>query len=210
MIRKSRGIIAYLVLLGSLVGILPGQAAAEEKITYPMKRIDVQYAAEFTAYPLQGSDKSTVTTSVYDPAYSNGAKPIHVLYGIVKLTNELDNPMIEEFIRVTDGSQMTRGLSNSGGPIYDLSQQVRGESTEFVTGKKLEGNSVVKDYSEGWKTIRFVRNWDDNGNPTNFTIEFNWDGVGAEDPFFRKLTETSYQIDLSTINDNGGDQEVRR
>ncbi|MNR28196.1 hypothetical protein D3C85_1455110 [compost metagenome] len=116
----------------------------------------------------------------------------------------------EEFISVTDGVYSARGLSNGGGPIYNVNNQVRGQNTEFVTGKKLAEKSVVKDYSDGWKTIRLIRNWDNYANPLDFTISFKWDLVGSVDPFFKKLTETEYVIDLTTLRHKGASQAVQR
>lgn len=178
-------------------------------ITYEMKEITVQYAAEFTAYPVSTA-KSSVSKSVYESVYNSEAKPIQVMYGVVKLTTLTGSSFTEEFIRVSDGTYSTRGLSNGGGPIYNANNQVRGQDTEFVTGKKVEGSSVVKDYSAGWKTIRLTRSWDDYGNPMKIAISFKWDLKGMADPFFQKLTETQYQIDLSTLRHTGGSQAVQR
>ncbi|MBD0382522.1 hypothetical protein [Paenibacillus sedimenti] len=214
MIRKLRKQFTLLLILGCLA--FAAQVKAEKSvmnpgsIKYEMKAIEVQYAAEFTANPVTSNKKPTVAASVYEAVYNSDPKPIQVMYGVVKLTNENGSQFTEEFIRVSDGVHSARGLSNGGGPIYNANNQVRGQDTEFVTGKKLEGSSVVKDYSEGWKTIRLTRNWDDYGNPGSFTIRFNWDLKGPSDPFFQKLTETTYQIDLSTLRHNGGNQAVKR
>ncbi|MNR51490.1 hypothetical protein D3C85_1711670 [compost metagenome] len=79
-----------------------------------------------------------------------------------------------------------------------------------MTGKKLTDKSVVKDYSDGWKTIRLTRKWDDYANPMDFTISFKWDLAGSVDHFFKRLTETSYVIDLSTLRHKGANQAVQR
>ncbi|MDR6554262.1 hypothetical protein [Paenibacillus qinlingensis] len=215
MIRKISKVISVLLLISCLGLAVPVWGAEQNVmkpggITYEMKEISVQYAAEFTANPVAKAGKPTVSTSVYDAVYNNAAKPLQVLYGVVKLTTMQGNSFTEEFISVTDGVHSVRALSNGGGPIYNVNKQVRGQSTEFVTGKKLTDKSVVKDYSDGWKTIRLVRNWDDYANPMGFTISFKWDLVGPTDAFFQKLTETSYVIDLTTLRQKGANQAVQR
>lgn len=215
MIRKISKVISLLIVIGCLGFTVPAWGAEQSvmkpgSITYEMQDIKVQYAAEFTAYPVATAGKPTVSMSVYDAVYSNAAKPLQVLYGVVKLTNMLGYSFTEEFISVTDGVYSARGLSNGGGPIYNVNNQVRGQDTEFVTGKKLADKSVVKDYSDGWKTIRLTRNWDDYANPMDFAISFKWDLVGSTDPFFQKLTETSYVIDLTTLHYKGANQAVQR
>lgn len=214
MIRKLIKVITLVLLLGCVGFTAPAWGAEKSvsvpgAIKYEMKEVTVQYAAEFTVYPIS-TTKTTVSKSVYEAVYNSEAKPIKVMYGVVKLTTMTGYSFTEEFIRVSDGTQFARGLSNGGGPIYNTNNQVRGQDTEFVTGKKLEGSSVVKDYSDGWKTIRLTRSWDDYGNPMNMAITFKWDLKGSADPFFQKLTETSYQIDLSTLRHTGGNQAVQR
>ncbi|MGO4499182.1 hypothetical protein AB4114_25190 [Paenibacillus sp. 2RAB27] len=215
MIRKISKVISVFMLIGCLGFTVPVWGAEQVvtkpgSITYEMQDIQVQYAAEFTAYPQAMVGKPSVSKSVYDAVYSDSAKPLQVLYGVVKLTMPTGYSFTEEFISVTDGVNIARGLSNGGGPIYNLNNQVRGQNTEFVTGKKLTDKSVVKDYSDGWKTIRLTRKWDDYANPIDFTISFKWDLVGSVDSFFQKLTETSYVIDLTTLRHKGANQAVQR
>ncbi|OAS23630.1 hypothetical protein [Paenibacillus oryzisoli] len=215
MIRKISKVISVFVLIGCLGFTVPALGAEQAvtkpgSITYEMQDIQVLYAAEFTAYPQATIEKATVSKSVYEAVYNDSAKPLQVLYGVVKLTMPTGYSFTEEFISVTDGVNIARGLSNGGGPIYNVNNQARGQSTEFVTGKKLTDKSVVKDYSDGWKTIRLTRKWDDYANPMDFTISFKWDLVGSVDHFFKRLTETSYVIDLSTLRHKGANQAVQR
>ncbi|SDO73206.1 hypothetical protein SAMN04487897_12097 [Paenibacillus sp. yr247] len=214
MIRKLSRVFTLLLLVGCIGFAAPAWGAEKPfstpgGISYEMKEITVQYAAEFTAYPLSTA-KTSVSKSVYEAVYNSEAKPLQVLYGAVKLTSLTGYTFTEEFIRVSDSTHFARGLSNGGSWIYNANNQVRGQDTEFVTGKKLEGSSVVKDYSDGWKMIRFSRSWDDYGNPMKLGISFKWDLKGTADPFFQKLTETEYQIDLSSLRHTGGIQAVQR
>jgi hypothetical protein len=214
MIRKLSKVFTLLLLLGCIGFAAPAWGAEKsvstpDSITYEMKEITVQYAAEFTAYPLTTA-KTPVTKSVYESVYNSESMPLQVLYGVVKLTTMTGYTFTEEFIRVSDGTHFARGLSNGGSWFYNANNQVRGQDTEFVTGKKLEGSSVIKDYSDGWKTIRFSRSWDDYGNPMKLEISFKWDLKGTADPFFQKLTETGYQIDLSSLRHKGNMQAVKQ
>ncbi|WNR44911.1 hypothetical protein [Paenibacillus roseipurpureus] len=214
MIRKISQVLVMLMLL-SVVLSVPAWGAADKgtdapsSVTYEMKEIAVQYAAEFTAYPVDSLGKPTVSKSVYEAVYSDEPRPLQVLYGVVKLTNVLGYSFNEEFISVTDGVYTARGLSNGGSRIYNEFNQVKGQKTEFVTGKKLAGSSVVKDYSDGWKTVQLARTWDDYGNPIGFTIRFDGTFQPESDPFFQKLKDTAFVVDLSTLRHKGGSQAVQ-
>ncbi|OXM82645.1 hypothetical protein [Paenibacillus rigui] len=212
--RKFSKTIALFLLIGSMS--LSTQALGAEKtalkpgaLKYEMQDIKVQYAAEFTAYPKSTAKKSEAGASVNTAVYGGtNPGPIKVLYGVVKLTNPGGSSFTEEFIRVSDGTHSVRALSNGGGPIYGNGSQVRGRKTEFVTGKKIEGSAVIKDYSEGWKTIQLTRNWDEYGNPMSMSIGFQWNLKGTADPYFQQLTETKYEIDLTTLKFTGTNQAV--
>jgi hypothetical protein len=186
-------------------------AAVSGKVKYDFDEIKVLYAAEFIAYP-QGSTLKvdTVTDSVYNSVNSlvyGESQPIHILYGVVSLGTV--GGMKEEFIRVSEGSWFTRGLSNgfswdNYGAVNSVDKII---STEFVTGKKLENSSVVKDYSEGWKTIKLTRTIDEFQNMKDISIRFNWDLKGNADLFFEKLAGKVYKVDLGTLK-YVGQQEV--
>ena len=141
MIRKLSKVITLLLVIGCVGFTAPAWGAEQSvllpgSIKYEMKEVTVQYAAEFTVYPIS-TPKTTVSKSVYEAVYSNEAKPIQVMYGVVKLTI----CWVTRSPRSSFGFQMerivARGLSNGGGPIYNANNQVRGQDTEFVTGKKL-------------------------------------------------------------------------
>ncbi len=90
MIRKISKVITLVIVVGCLGFTVPAWGAEKSvmkpgSITYEMQDITVQYAAEFTAYPLSTA-RNSVSKSVYDAVYSSEAKPIQVLYGVVKLT----------------------------------------------------------------------------------------------------------------------------
>ena len=180
-------------------------ASAEEKnvvedsgkLKYEFNDIKVLYAAEFLAYPEQApQSKETVMNSVY-----GDLEPIHVLYGEVSLGG---GTWKEEFIKVSQGDAFTRGLSNSmSWDNFGMGSGDKIVSTEFVTGKTLEGTSVVKDYSQGWKVIKLTRNLDNFGIMKEMSISFKWDLVGAYDSFFEKLTATVYKVDMSSLKSVG-------
>jgi hypothetical protein len=223
MIRKLHLLLLMLLVLG-LAGTAPGAIPAEakgtevlSKVKYDFDQVKVQYAAEFTAYPA-GSGKPPVVThsvygSVYGAVYQEGPKPIQVLYGVVTLSGGNGGGVTEQFIKVTEGASSVRALSNGGGwEYYGQEQgnytQIKAVNTNFVTGKKLEGSSVVKDYSEGWKAINLKRSFDLYQNMTDISISFQWDGKGPSDPFFQRLTQTSYTVDMSTLK-HVGNQVVK-
>jgi len=177
-------------------------ADASGKLTYEFNEIHVLYAAEFLAYPETAAlKKETVTDSVY-----SSSEPLHVLYGVVSLGAGGDRK--EEFIRVGEGSEFTRALSVGGSwDNYATGGEYRVMSTEFATGKTLEGTSVVKDYSAGWKTIKLTRTLDYAGQMKGLALSFKWDLAGSADSFFAKLASTSYTVDMDSLK-QVGQQEV--
>jgi hypothetical protein len=181
-----------------------GESKADDsgKLKYDFNEIKVLYAAEFLAYPQEPTLKEgTVSSTANDDS-----QPIHILYGVVSLGTA--GGMKEEFIRVTEGSSFTRGLSNSfSWENYESTDEDKRIYTEFVTGKTLEGSSVVKDYSEGWKTIKLTRTIDQARNMKDISIHFNWNLLGASDPFFEKLTSKIYIVDPGSLK-FVGQQEV--
>ncbi|WP_281886376.1 hypothetical protein [Paenibacillus sp. YYML68] len=208
--KAMRSLLCGLVLMLSVSGTTIAKPESEDKgkasskLTYNFSNIQVLYAAEFNAYPAGTSfvpgQSVSVSSSVYGSVYGAvyGPQPLRVLYGVVSL--DASTGMQEEFIKVSEGAQSVRGLSNgTGWENYGQGHKHKELSTEFVTGKKLEGNSVVKDYSDGWKTIKLTRYIDEYSNLTNMHIQFGWDMRGSHDPFFQRLTETSYVVDMSSL-----------
>jgi len=188
-------------------GVLTGDPV---KLKYDFNEIKVIYAAEFLAYPDNPAPTkpATVVSAVYKATVGSAVygemEPIHVLYGVVTLGSE--GGMKEDFIRVSQGNEFTRGLSN-GGSWDGFKDPYNVFTTEFLTGKTLEGKSVVKDYSAGWKTIKMTRTVDKNGDMKDISIRFDWNLAGVPDPFFEKLLGKVYKVDIVSLKDVGK-QEV--
>ncbi|MFC0211809.1 hypothetical protein ACFFK0_04955 [Paenibacillus chartarius] len=222
--RKKLLPLFLVVLLAA--SIAASQAAAKDGIAvkYDFQEVKVLFAAEFTAYP-QGyvspkepasapsAASSPVTAAVYSSVNGwvygagtqtpvtvpdSGPKPLKVMYGVVELVPAGGySSFTEQFIKVSDGTNSLRALSN-GLTNRFAGSRVIGMDTNFLTGKKLEGSSVVKDYSDGMNAIYLSRSWDEYFNMTNVSLSFQADAKGSPDAFFRQLAQTSYTVDMGT------------
>jgi hypothetical protein len=187
--------ILVLMLLGS-TAIVFGDSGAPNKIQYDFEDVKVLYAAEFMAYPqgyapnsdskptVSHSVYGTVSGSVYQPMDSNA---VQVLYGVV----QLGSSTVEEFIKVSNIQDSVRGLSNSGTYLYyENSSRLREAVTSFHSGKKLEGKSVVKDYSGATEEIVLARRFDPYSNITGMSL--TWSRLGQ-----------TYEVDMNSLRHKG-------
>jgi hypothetical protein len=185
----------FLMVLGSS-SIAYGNSGVPDKLQYDFEEIQVLYAAEFLAYPpghVPNSDNAqavthsvygTVSGSVYQPMDPNA---VRVLYGVV----QLGTSTIEEFIKVTSPHDSVRGLSNSGSYFYyENSNRLKEAVTSFNSGKKLEGKSVVKDYSASSEEVTLSRRFDPYSNITGMTL--TWSRLGQ-----------TYEVDMNSLRHKG-------
>ena len=190
-------------------------------LTYEFDSVNVVYAAEFTAGFSSGEEEQWISELAPD----NG--DITVLYGIVNLMDGDQVAVQEEFIRVDGSAGSERFLVNSGTWDYyqecgaevcvdDEGQQkctqqcnntgIREIKSHFWSAKKLEGNNVVKDFTEPINSIILYREFDSDGNPTNISLQFI-DGaknIASETFWSGDLSKGElYEADISTLHDVG-------
>ncbi|WP_308639696.1 hypothetical protein [Paenibacillus silvisoli] len=153
-------------LLLVLLLLLPLTQASAETFTYDFDRIDVVYASEFTMVPNYAAPDYWLTAIAGGPD-----KPIQVMYGIVHLYTG-DQFTEEQFIKMSGEGGAERFLSNNiSNDYFDAANTLKSQtSIQFWSGKKLDGNAVVKDYSEPLKSVTLVQTLDPQGQISGYQL----------------------------------------
>lgn len=169
---------------------------AKTGATYYFDSVEVLYAAEFKVTP------ATVEENKWFTEIAGGKdKPLEILYGIVSLKTTGYGDTMEAFIKIT-GENGSESFLHNGGSYYEGF-----DKTLFWSGKKLEGTSVVKDYSQPLKAVTLKKIFDENNNITSMELHFANEGsaneidnqIGREsDP-----TINVYKADMTTLNTSG-------
>ena len=195
-------------LLLTMIMLIPltQASAAGEVYKYDFDQIKVVYAAEFTMYPDSASSEHWLIQIAGGPN-----KPILILYGILHLYNG-DRSIDEQFIKMSGEGGTERFLSNSlRNDYYDETYTLKRQtSVQFWSGKKLDGNAVVKDFNEPLKSVTLVQSFGRQGEVTGFNLYAQPLVLpGTEwDPFSNYVS--SYTYDPSSLQHAGesNDKEV--
>ncbi|MHA6482373.1 S-layer homology domain-containing protein [Paenibacillus sp. strain BS8-2] len=166
MVNRSRHWMFALLLAVMLMIPFSGASAADGQLKYEFDRIDVVYAAEFTVYPQIAYADHWLTSLADGPD-----KPIQILYGIVHLYTG-DQYIEEQFISMTGEVSSERFLSDTiYNEFYDESYITKKQtSIRFWSGKKLDGNTVVKDLNQWMKEVTLVQSFNPNGALTGYQL----------------------------------------
>ena len=167
-----------------------------EKITYTFNDVEVLYAAEFQVTPVAVEENNWFTEIA-----GGKDKPLQILYGIVKLKTNGYGDMKEVFIKISGENGSERFLHNS------MSFRESYDKTLFWSGKKLDGTTIIKDYSQPLKAVTLKKNFDTNQKITSIDLYFAKEGDGGsfnnefwaeQDPIVNV-----YKADMSTLNTDG-------
>lgn len=178
-------------------------ASAGDGVTYNLDSIKVTYAAEFTALP-QSAEGSNWFTNL-----AGGTdKPLQILYGVVELNFEGSGQGItEEYIKITgiNGSESFLANSMTTGWYDGGNTKLEYRKTFFWSAKKLEGNTVVKDFSGPIKSVTLKKNFDRDQNLVSINLYFSGDGEKANQEFWLSTDPeiNVYAADLKTLNSKG-------
>lgn len=191
----------YLTLSLFLIGILTLNSVvfAAEGITYDFDEVNVLYATEFTAKPIDGTDyKNTWVADI------SGDNPqVTVTYGVVELKKGGEVLVTEEFLKVSGDKDSKRFLLNSATyDYYEGTSKYSKIKSFFWSAKKLEGTSVVKDFAPPIYSSSFSRKFDEAGNRYSFYLSFSNDGEKAGQEF-RQGDTPMYEADISSIRESG-------
>lgn len=187
---KRLFILALSLILSSMFCLSTSGAGAG--ITYNFDEVKVTYAAEFIASPVSAEDNKWFTELA-----GGKDKPLTILYGVVSLkTTENNSEMTEEFIKISGVNGSERFLLNS------WSKRDGYEKSLLWSAKKLEGNTVVKDFSQPIKSVTLKKNNDINQKITSIELFFSDNGNLAQEEFGMETTPkiNVYNADMASLN----------
>ena len=171
-----------------------------ESITYDFDEVNVLYASQFTAKPIDGADSSG--TWVSDLVRED--KKLTITYGVVELKKDGQVLVTEEFLKVGGSEGSKRFLVNSA--AYDYWEGTSKYSqilSFFWSAKKLEGTSIIKDFTTPIYSSCFSRKYDENGNRYSFFLSFSNDGETASQECTGGTATLMYEADIGSIEESG-------
>lgn len=189
-----------LIIVGLVSLITVGVVFAAESIKYDFDEVEVKYAAEFTAKPVNVDPDNWIVQ------IAGGVdEPLTVLYGVVHLKQGGATQLSEEFIKVSGTGGSERFLMNSGSyDYYEGSSNYKGIRTLFWSAKKLVDNSVVKDFTLPINSITLFREFNIDQTLKSLTLSFasgDKEAAGAE--FNSGPSKNVYEADINTLNQSG-------
>lgn len=177
---------------------------AGEEIRYDFDEVEVIYAAEFNANPVNVQEGNWLAELA-----GGTEKPITVLYGVVNLKENQETLIAEEFVKVSGEKGSERFLVNSASyDYYEGTNKYKCIKSFFWSAKKLVDNVVVKDFTPPIKSITFYREFDENQNIYTVLFSSSNDGESASQEFWSAVpTENLYEADIDSLIDTGDSTE---
>lgn len=153
---------------------------ATEKVEYNFDEVNVLYAVSFEATPETNQARSGISQEEWYGADQSWLKDlitdsnpnITVLFGVVELKKEGSEPFKEEFIKISGERGSRRFLLNSQQFEYYDDNTLKQIYSFFWSAKVLEGNVIVKDFTEPVDSVIFMRKLQPSGEATNFYLSF--------------------------------------
>jgi len=179
-----------------------------QAITYDFDEVNVLYAAEFTAKPIDGSDFKD--TWVADIAVDN--PKVTVTYGVVELKRNGEVLVTEEFLKVGGDKGSKRFLVDSVTSNFKIKDpEVTGATIRYIdkiksffwSAKKLEGNTIIKDKTSPIYAVILLRTFDEKGNRDSFYLTFSNDGEEMAQKFWEDNLPKMYEVDIRGIIESG-------
>ena len=187
--------LSALVLCLFLFGIFGISTSAGESATYDFDEVNVIYAAEFQALSVSAQPGQWFTD------IAGGAdQPLTILYGIVSLkTLNPYGEITEEFIKITGKNGSERFLLNS------FSRQGSQTQSFFWSAKKLEGNTVIKDFTPPIKSVTLQKTYGPDRNLASIELSFSSEGDKTANEFWTGTLPQAnlYHADMATLHTTG-------
>lgn len=184
--------------------LVAADVGAQILATYDFDEVEVKYAAEFVARPIV--KPGTVDAENWAVRIAGGVdKTITVLYGVVDLKKGGTAIGSEEFIKVSGAGGSERFLLNSAAyDYYTGTANYRKLKSFFWSAKKLEGTSIVKDFTPPIISIALYREFNESQQPQSMTLAFSNDGQRAVDEFWTRMPAGNfYEADMGVLNQSG-------
>ncbi len=166
--------------------------------------VQVNVIAEFTVNPIsvEGNNWFTDIAGGLD-------KPLKIIYGKLKLIKMGSQVTIDhDFIKISGENGSQRFLVNSGGTgWYDEGtyKKLKYLKLLFWSAKRLEGNTLVKDFSLPIYSVVLKKNFDENQKLTSIDVFFSSEGQKSNEQFWSGVDPVTnvYQADMSTLRYEG-------
>ena len=172
---------------------------AADSVTYDFDDVRVLYATKFKANPIDDVDSSG--TWVGDIVGSD--KTLIIIYGVVQLLKGGVVSGTEEFIKVSGSEDSKRFLVNSISTYRDGRTGGQIKYSFFWSAKKLEGTSVVKDFTKPIYSTCLSRKFTEDGNIPFFYLSFSDDGEDHSQECTGGTSTTMYKADVRSIRETG-------
>ncbi|MFH1325426.1 MAG: hypothetical protein ABIH49_01490 [archaeon] len=136
-------------------------------------------------------------------------QPIKVTYGVINFTKNGETVVIDEFVKVANSDSVyERFLRNSGGTVYASATNpdvVSKAITYFWSGKKIQENQLIKDYSTVMNGITFERTLDSaTGSLRAVSLNGQYSqGIETEEEIKTMIGENIYEADMGTLVQEG-------
>jgi hypothetical protein len=194
---KAKNIVLSVLILSILSASV---VLAVDSITYDFDDVNVLYAATFTAKPIEGVDSSN--TWISDLVGED--KKLTITYGVVELKKDGEVLVTEEFVKVGGSEGSKRFLVNSAAYNYWEGTNKYSQILSFFwSAKKLEGTSIVKDFTKPIYSTCFSRKYDEDGNRYSFFLSFSNDGETASQECTGGTATLMYEADTGSIEESG-------
>ncbi len=184
----------------------PKPVEKKEGLKYEFDEVEVVFAAEFTAKPVSAEANNWFTDIAGGPD-----KPLHILYGKVKLKS-FKNPgfISEEFIKISGANGSERLLHNStttGWYGDSTNRKLKYLKSLLWSAKRLDGTTIVKDFTPPIKSVTFKKNFDEAQNLISIDLFFATEyESGKPHTEFRSPVDptiNSYRADMTSLVYNG-------
>ena len=153
-----------------------------EKVEYDFDEVNVIYAVQFEASPKlnparsgdveQGDWHSADQTWLKD-IITDSNPNITVLFGVIDLKKDGQVTQKEEFIKISGEKGSRRFLLNSESmDYYEGTSNLMRVYGLFWSAKRLEGSTIIKDFTEPVDSVIFMRKLQPSGESTNFYLSF--------------------------------------
>lgn len=189
-----------LIIIGLISLISVGVVFAVESIKYDFDDVEVKYAVEFTAKPVNIDPNNWVVQ------IAGGIdKPITILYGIMNFKNSGGTQSQEEFIKISGAGGYEKFVVNGiGYDYYEGTSNYKYVKSFFWSAKKLVDNSVVKDFTQSINSITLYRKFNESQQLSSILLSFSNDGNQASSDFWSSVPKQNlYEADINTLNQFG-------
>ena len=154
---------------------------ASKGIRYDFDHVEATYAAAFQVRAGDDVDNASWALALAGPG-----RVLNVTYGVVRFWSGNDSSQAggEGFVKLEGPNGTRRFISNSATYSYYDGGARRTAGTEFSSHKRIENNTLVKDFTPPVFSVHLWRLFAEDGNRTSLFLT-TWTGWEAQDQFWK-------------------------